>query len=194
MEDKITTTTEVHPLHSLAILLSRSLNTLNPNDLLAERVQALSKSTGSLPNFTKALSTFGKFNTENTLEIYELCQTLDVVHQAFLAPPGLTVVDSSDVLLSDEPSGKAGLTIGGAGEKHVFKQPVASHLGLDRLAMEKRRERESEGSGSSRPSLAKKIKYDEDEDDNVRDTEFKSKLILFVVMIIVIFQFQNLQD
>lgn len=112
-------------------------------------------------------------------EIYDLCRTQDVLNEAFKVP-GMTIVDT-DVLAPEEASGRPGLSTGG--DKHVFKAPAlprSSQLGLDRLAMEKRREKDQ----LDKP-VVKKIKYDEDEP---KQEEFKSALfdstlnVLFVVI------------
>ena len=105
-------------LHSLAVHLSRSLSALNPNTVLASRVFALSKSHPSLPAFTKAISSFGKFTEADASDIWDLCQSQDVLASAF-AVPGLTITDS-DTLEPDAASGRAGLTVGEEiGRAHV---------------------------------------------------------------------------
>lgn len=152
-------------LHHLGVLISRSLNTLNPNEALAKRVFQLSTSL-DLAGFTKAIATFGKFSANDAQEIFELCQTQDTMNEAFKVP-GLTITDA-DVTQPDAPGGRPGLTAG-AGEKHVFKAPALprhSELGLDRLALEKRRERAE----LERPSV-KRLKYDDDDEES---GEFKS--------------------
>ncbi|KAK4704953.1 pre-mRNA-splicing factor ATP-dependent RNA helicase DHX38/PRP16, partial [Phenoliferia sp. Uapishka_3] len=142
-------------LHALAVHLSRSLSTLNPNEVLAARVFALSRSHSTLPAFTTAISSFGKFTAADASDIWDMCQSQDVVNEAFTVP-GLTITDS-EVMQPDAATGRAGLTVG-TSEKHVFKAPEggrASALGLDRLAMEKRRER-----GEVERNV-KRIKYDQ---------------------------------
>lgn len=164
MEDDPATTA----LHHLAVLISRSLNTLNPNELLAQRVFQLSQTFTDLPAFTKAITSFGKFTPVASSEIYDLCRTQDVLNEAFKVP-GLTIVDT-DVLAPEEASGRPGLSTGS--DKHVFKAPAlprSSQLGLDRLAMEKRREKDQ----LDKP-VVKKIKYEEDEP---KQEEFKSAFL-----------------
>ena len=46
--------------HQLAIKLSRALNTINPNDLLAQRVTDIAKS-NSVEDFVKGAQVFGTF-------------------------------------------------------------------------------------------------------------------------------------
>ena len=151
--------------HRLGVLISRSLNTLNPNPTLAARVFQLSSTLPDLAAFTKAISSFGKFTQPQASELYDLCQSQDTLDHAFQLP-GLTVTDS-DVLSPDQPAHRPGLSLGG--EKHTFKAPNAprsSALGLDRLALEKRREREQADRAT------KRTKYDDE------DSSFKSEFIL----------------
>lgn len=162
-------------LKRLAILLSRSLNTLQPNEVLAKTVFNLSKQ-HNLTSFTKAIAAFGRFSPGQAEELYSLCEQQDVLDEAFLEPGhhahgnGLTVLDR-DVLQPDAPTARPGLSVGtGGDDKHVFKAPSLpqrSALGLDRLAAEKRRERGDVG------TAAKRIKYDEE--DEVQPDEFKSE-------------------
>lgn len=133
-------------IHELGVLISRSLNTLNPNPVLAARVFQLAATLGSLPAFATALSSFGKFSQAHAAELWDRCQTQATINDAFTVP-GLTVTDS-DTLAPDQPGGRPGLST--AGDKHVFKAPAVprtSTLGLDRLAMEKRKQREDEDEG-----------------------------------------------
>lgn len=166
-------------LHKLGIHLSRSLSTLNPNPVLASRVYSLSKSLPSLGQFSKALLTFGKFTPADASDIWDLCQSQDSLDHAFVNPSleiGGMIVTDHDVLNPDKATGRAGLTVG-TGGGHTFKAPSGnwrrSELGLDRLALEKRREREDASAGSS----SKRAKYDagdyvEDREDHQPD--FKS--------------------
>ncbi|GAA5909863.1 hypothetical protein JCM6882_002035 [Rhodosporidiobolus microsporus] len=170
--------TSLDPIHHLAILISRAINSLNPNEVLAKTVVKLAKSSQTTDAFHKAISAFGRFSLPQAQEIYDFCQAQDVLDHAFGDPSkGLTITDH-DVLAPDAPV-RAGLSTGGAGggdaDKHVFKAPQRSTLGLDRLAAEKRREREEAekraGAGKGGPP-AKRIKYDDEEDEAPKD-EFK---------------------
>ncbi|BGP14697.1 hypothetical protein JCM10213v2_002647 [Rhodosporidiobolus nylandii] len=178
--------TSLDSIHHLAVLLSRSLNTLNPNPVLAQTVYKLSKSHATLDSFHKAISAFGRFSLVQAQEVYDACQSIDVLDRAFGDPTagaagrGLQIVDH-DVLEPDAPV-RAGLSTGGqGGDKHVFKAPSLpgrSSLGLDRLAAEKRREkedREASGSGGrgAMPPPQKRIRYDEDEEDKGGNDGFK---------------------
>ncbi|KAF7317971.1 hypothetical protein MKEN_00885500 [Mycena kentingensis (nom. inval.)] len=128
--------------HAIAIKLSRALNTLNPNDTLAQSVCNIAKS-NSLPDFIKGARAFGKFEDSFLTELHSEI----LLHDKGLTPKpvqGITVHDS-DVLESPLASRPGGLMRKGV--QHTFKQPAkplepptprASVLGLDRLAMEKR--------------------------------------------------------
>ncbi|GAA5995791.1 hypothetical protein JCM5350_002554 [Sporobolomyces pararoseus] len=150
------------PMHHLAILISRFLNTLNPNDQLASTVYSLSKHHATIEAFHKAISSFGKFSLPQAQEVYDFCQAQDTLDKAFNNPNGMTVTDH-DVLAPDAPV-RAGLSTSSSADKHVFKQPTSrtSTLGLDRLAADKRREKEA----LERRETVKRVKYDEEEDSS----------------------------
>lgn len=57
-------------LHSLAISISREINLVNPNDLLAKRVLDLALQNDSLPAFQKAAKTFGRFRDVFLQEVW----------------------------------------------------------------------------------------------------------------------------
>ncbi|KAJ7051210.1 hypothetical protein C8F01DRAFT_999672 [Mycena amicta] len=129
--------------HQLAIKLSRALNTLNPNDLLAQRVTDIARSS-SVADFIKAARTFGKFDDSFLSELH----TEISLHEKGITPKpveGITItVDDSDVL-EPPPARPGGLMR--QDTRHTFKQPArplepptprTSVLGLDRLAQEKR--------------------------------------------------------
>jgi pre-mRNA-splicing factor ATP-dependent RNA helicase DHX38/PRP16 len=164
-------------MHHLAILLSRFLNTLNPNDQLASTVYSLSKHHATIESFHKAITSFGKFSLAQAQEVYDFCQAQDTLDKAFNNPNGMTVTDH-DVLAPDAPV-RAGLTTasGANGDKHVFKQPTsrASTLGLDRLAADKRREKEA----LERSERVKRVKYDEEEDSS--SSGFKSEFPFYEI-------------
>ncbi|GAA6001990.1 hypothetical protein JCM10207_003027 [Rhodosporidiobolus poonsookiae] len=170
---------QLDPQHHLAVLLSRALNSVTVNEVLAKTVYQISKNHASVAPFHKAISAFGKFSESQASELYDYCQARDILDRAFGDPAqGIRITDH-DVLEPDQPV-RAGLsTGGGAGaggdDKHVFRQPALpgrSSLGLDRLAAEKRREREA----LEKKGPAKRIKYDdEDEGDGQQQQggEFK---------------------
>ncbi|BGP46836.1 Pre-mRNA-splicing factor ATP-dependent RNA helicase PRP16 [Rhodotorula kratochvilovae] len=147
------------PLQPLAVLVSRALNTLNPNPALAQTVFRLAQTHPSVDPFHKAITAFGRFSRQHAQDIWDECQKLDTLGRAF-AQPGLRVVDH-DVLQPDLPQ-RAGLSVTASTDKHVFKAPQGrSALGLDRLAAEKRRERDHLEQSNAAP---KRIKYDDDDD------------------------------
>ncbi|KAJ7795730.1 hypothetical protein B0H14DRAFT_101446 [Mycena olivaceomarginata] len=132
--------------HQLAIKLSRALNTLNPNDLLAQRVTDIAK-TNSVEGFVKAARAFGKFQDSFLQELHAEV-LLHVKQEATGVVPkpveGITVHDSD--VLEPEPVRPGGLMMR-ADTRHTFRQPAkplepptprSSLLGLDRLAQEKR--------------------------------------------------------
>ena len=84
---------------------------------------------------------------------------------------GNLVIQDSEVMLppTPQPGGlmRPAMKNGSDSEKHIFKAPPTprpSELGLDRLAMEKRKERLSSANGSPREN--KRAKYDDSEDDS----------------------------
>ncbi|KAJ8088711.1 Pre-mRNA-splicing factor ATP-dependent RNA helicase PRP16 [Marasmius tenuissimus] len=139
--------------HQLAIKLSRALNIVNPNDLLAQRVTDIAK-TNSLDGFMKAASSFGKFKPSFLDEIYSEITTHVKHEETGIAPQpvaGITVHDSD--VLQPELVRQGGLVR--RDTQHTFKKPAAkpiepptprrSVLGLDTLAKEKRAAQGSNG-------------------------------------------------
>ncbi|KAG8913730.1 DEAH-box RNA helicase prp16 [Tulasnella sp. 408] len=154
-------------VHQIAIKLSRALNIINPNDLLAKRVIEIAKS-NSEPHFVKAAKSFGKFRDDFLsgihTEIVTHAQQEPVAHTGNGPRPvfGMTVHDSD--VLEPEPVRKGGLMQ--AGINHTFRAPAkpiapptprASLLGLDRLAAEKRAAKREEEEGSR-----KRARHDEE--------------------------------
>ncbi|KZP30384.1 hypothetical protein FIBSPDRAFT_726156 [Athelia psychrophila] len=131
--------------HQIAIKLSRAANTLNPNDLLAQRVTDLAKQ-HNLEGFVKAAKTFGKFQDSFLNELHaEILEHAKQEASGHFPQPveGITVHDSE--VLEPEPVRPGGLMR--QDTRHAFRQPAkpiepptprASVLGLDRLASEKR--------------------------------------------------------
>ncbi|KAF9014903.1 hypothetical protein BDQ17DRAFT_1228872 [Cyathus striatus] len=134
--------------HQLAIKLSRALNIVNPNDLLAQRVTDIAK-TNTLDGFMKAARAFGKFKDSFLAEIHSEILSHAKQEATGIAPQpvqGITVHDSD--VLEPEPTRPGGLLKGLIMcMRHTFRQPAkplepptprTSLLGLDRLASEKR--------------------------------------------------------
>lgn len=146
--------------HQVAIQLSRALNLVNPNDLLAERVIDIAK-TNSAEGFAKAARAFGKFQDSFLTELHD--EILSHVKQeaSGLAPrpvEGITVHDSE--VLEPDPIRQGGLVRDDT--RHTFRQPAkpiepptprGSLLGLDRLAKEKREQALSENGPRKKPRL-----------------------------------------
>ncbi|KAG9003089.1 DEAH-box RNA helicase prp16 [Tulasnella sp. 427] len=145
-------------VHQIAIKLSRALNIINPNDLLAKRVIQIAKSS-SEPHFVVAAKSFGKFRDEFLSEIHSEivthAQQEQATHTGSGPRPvfGMTVHDSD--VLEPEPVRRGGLVQ--AGLNHTFRAPAkpiapptprASLLGLDKLAAEKRAAKREEEEGS----------------------------------------------
>ncbi|KAF8168367.1 hypothetical protein B0H34DRAFT_645777 [Crassisporium funariophilum] len=132
--------------HHIAIKLSRALNTLNPNDLLAHRVIDIAK-TNTANGFITAAKSFGKFQDSFLAELHAEILSHAKQEATGVAPQpiqGITVIDSD--VLEPEPARPGGLQRPDA-TRHTFRQPArplepptprTSLLGLDRLAMEKR--------------------------------------------------------
>ncbi|KAF8213824.1 P-loop containing nucleoside triphosphate hydrolase protein [Mycena galopus ATCC 62051] len=123
----------------------RALNTLNPNDLLAQRVTDIAK-TNSVDGFVKAARAFGKFQDSFLQELHaEILLHAKQEATGVVPKPveGITVHDSD--VLEPEPARPGGLMR--TDTRHTFRQPAkplepptprSSLLGLDRLAQEKR--------------------------------------------------------
>ncbi|KAF9478547.1 pre-mRNA splicing factor [Pholiota conissans] len=132
--------------HQVAIKLSRALNTLNPNDLLAQRVTDIAK-TNSVTGFITAAKTFGKFQDSFLSELHAEILSHAKQEATGVAPQpveGITVFDSD--VLEPAPIRPGGLQKPDT-SRHTFRQPAkplepptprTSLLGLDRLAREKR--------------------------------------------------------
>ncbi|KAG2091527.1 pre-mRNA splicing factor [Suillus discolor] len=147
--------------HQVAIQLSRALNLVNPNDLLAERVIDIAK-TNSAEGFAKAARAFGKFQDSFLTELHD--EILSHVKQeaSGIAPrpvEGITVHDSE--VLEPDPIRQGGLVRDDT--RHTFRQPAkpiepptprGSLLGLDRLAKEKREQALSENGPRKKPKLS----------------------------------------
>ncbi|KAJ7630356.1 pre-mRNA splicing factor [Roridomyces roridus] len=139
--------------HQVAIKLSRALNTLNPNDLLAQRVTDIAK-TNTVDDFIKAARAFGKFQESFLAELHADILLHAKQEATGIVPQpveGITVHDSD--VLEPAPARPGGLMR--PDTRHTFRQPArplepptprASVLGLDRLAKEKRAAAAAEGS------------------------------------------------
>ncbi|KAF8060913.1 P-loop containing nucleoside triphosphate hydrolase protein, partial [Lyophyllum atratum] len=141
--------------HQLAIKLSRALNSINPNDLLAQRVSDIAK-TNTVEGFTNAARAFGKFTDSFLAELHSEILLHAKQEATGVAPQpvqGITVHDSD--ILEPEPVRPGGLMR--MDTRHAFRQPAkplepptprASLLGLDKLAQEKRAANNGNADGS----------------------------------------------
>ncbi|EIW86276.1 hypothetical protein CONPUDRAFT_45914 [Coniophora puteana RWD-64-598 SS2] len=157
--------------HQLAIKLSRALNLVNPNDLLAERVSDIAK-TNSVDGFVQAARAFGKFKDSFLTELHAEILSHAKQEASGVAPrpvEGITVHDSE--VLEPDPVRQGGLMRQDA--RHAFRQPAkpiepptprGSLLGLDRLAKEKREENANGNGPRKKPRL-----------DNGGDAVFKAR-------------------
>lgn len=218
---------EVDPaLHSLAISISREINLVNPNDLLAKRVLDLALQNDTLPAFQKAAKTFGRFRDVFLQEVWmdarankftaAGARALEAPNGDLSARAGTSsrsngangsgaatdgesadgetkmmlgniVIEDSEVMMPPKqaPGGLqrpgGGLSrASSAGSDAGKSRPSSreSSLGLDKLAVEKRKERMASGSGSDRES--KRSRYDSEEDSNDSDSvgpRFKSECL-----------------
>ncbi|KAF8921605.1 putative PRP16-RNA-dependent ATPase [Mucidula mucida] len=141
--------------HQIAIRLSRALNIINPNDLLAQTAIDIAKTT-TQDGFMTAARSFGKFQDSFLGELY--ADILSHAHQEESGHvpqplPGITVHDSD--VLEPEPARQGGLVQKDI--RHTFKKPLepptprTSVLGLDRLAKEKRAAAQEEEGQRKRP-------------------------------------------
>lgn len=153
--------------HHIAIELSRRLNLVNPNDLLAKRVIDIARHNHSGEAFVKAASTFGKFDESFLLSLHsEILANLSLPSAA----PQEAAADDHDVQPAEAP--RRGGLYRAAGSDHTFKapqqQPRASLLGLDKLAAQKRAE-EAARNGTGPPSKRLRLDADDvtDQDGNL---------------------------
>lgn len=163
--------------------LSRRLNTVNPNDLLAKRVVDIARHNSSGEAFIKAASSFGKFDTDFLLSLHSQIlahlaaasktsgngQRRTSISEGGKAHAGNDMNPSEDAgsqhtgdVQPAAPRQRGGLVRTG---DHTFKapndKPRASLLGLDRLAAEKRAAAESaNASGSSDSHSSKRQRLD----------------------------------
>ncbi|TDL14984.1 hypothetical protein BD410DRAFT_856987 [Rickenella mellea] len=144
-------------IHELAIKLSRALNIINPNDLLARRVVDLAKN-NSVDGFIQAAKTFGKFKDSFLAELHSEISSHVIQETTGHVPQpvqGITVHDSE--ILEPEPVRHGGLVR--KDTSHTFRKPAkpiepptprSSLLGLEQLAKDKRAAAAALAEGSSR--------------------------------------------
>ncbi|KAF8320622.1 pre-mRNA splicing factor [Cantharellus anzutake] len=135
-------------VHKIAIKLSRAINSINPNDLFAKRVIDIAKNNANdAQKFLSAARGFGNFKEQFLLDLHSEITSHDRQEKAghIVVPPEGMMVEDSDIL-EPEPIRKGGLQRSDA--RHTFKTPAKplepptprqSLLGLDKLAVEKRK-------------------------------------------------------
>lgn len=177
--------------HHIAIELSRRLNLVNPNDLLAKRVIDIARHNHSGDAFVKAASTFGKFDREFLLSLHsEILANLSLAsgteRRASHGSPneantklggdstdGGVTHEERDIQPADAP--RRGGLYSAAGSDHTFKAPKqevrASLLGLDKLAAQKRAEEAARNGNGSKNGMGPPSKRQRLDADDVTDQD-----------------------
>lgn len=132
---------------SIAEKLASNLGLPAPNERLASMVISIARSLPTEMAFRNALKSFGKFSDDfaagirDEVRSHQSSKDYDINSMRSITPQEATKtinVEESERLEPEQPR-RAGLTTGGE-QRHVFKAPRSSLLGLDKLAEEKRRE------------------------------------------------------
>ncbi|KZT35459.1 hypothetical protein SISSUDRAFT_169695 [Sistotremastrum suecicum HHB10207 ss-3] len=153
-------------VHKIAIKLSRALNLINPNDLLARRVVDIA-SRNNHDQFLKAAMTFGKFQESFLSELHADIHSYVLENSKNSKQPNAGVAVHELDVLAPEPVRMGGLVQNDSQRQHTFRKPAKpiepptprdSLLGLDRLAMEKRAALQNQNGEGSR----KKPRLDSD--------------------------------
>ena len=122
----------------MAQRLSHSLP--NASELLAQRVISLSRSLPTDKAFVNAARAFGRFDEPFLIELRSYISSHpDKTSSISNGASSSSSPPSQETRHSDPQRERSGLSTLG-GEKHVFKAPFTSNLGLDRLAAVKRAE------------------------------------------------------
>ncbi|KAF9420204.1 DEAH-box RNA helicase prp16, partial [Entomortierella beljakovae] len=181
--------------HQIAIDVSRALNLVNPNDLLARQVIQIARNHKQVQGFVKACAAFGKFKEDFLYDLYTKIQNYDREAIDSSSTSGSkqdgSKTQGSSVSLSgfaqffDEDESPAPMLQGGlmikrkttGDERHVFKTPAipgVSLLGLDRLAREKREERERTANTAKKVKLQVEDEWKDDGDEVKEDVEMSN--------------------
>ncbi|POG78319.1 hypothetical protein GLOIN_2v673660 [Rhizophagus irregularis DAOM 181602=DAOM 197198] len=186
-------------VHQIAIELSRALNLINPNDLLAKNIIQVAKDHKSVETFIKACQGFGRFKDDFLADLYttirkRLKEESDSSSQKadFSSIFNNTTV-LGEILTSTGPSVggliRPGKLASSDDNRHVFKAPAprTSVLGLDKIAEEKKRAAANKASEDDDKHPAKRInlgiasEWDEDSvntTESVDDSKLRGKLVL----------------
>ncbi|EXX76145.1 Pre-mRNA-splicing factor ATP-dependent RNA helicase PRP16 [Rhizophagus irregularis] len=173
-------------VHQIAIELSRALNLINPNDLLAKNIIQVAKDHKSVETFIKACQGFGRFKDDFLADLYttirkRLKEESDSSSQKadFSSIFNNTTV-LGEILTSTGPSVggliRPGKLASSDDNRHVFKAPAprTSVLGLDKIAEEKKRAAANKASEDDDKHPAKRINLgiaSEWDEDSVNTTE-----------------------
>lgn len=125
--------TEEHDfVHQIAVEMSRLLNTINPNDLLARRVIDIAKYNRTGDSFLKAVSAFGKFPEDTMLNMHSRI----LAHQSMLSHSS---VNGAGHRRGSGHSPPRMLGANGAGGVKEEEMEGMDHDSTDTLAAEPRR-------------------------------------------------------
>ncbi|KAF9568089.1 DEAH-box RNA helicase prp16 [Mortierella alpina] len=173
--------------HEIAVDISRALNLINPNDLLARQVIQIARNHKQAQGFVKACAAFGKFKDEFLFDIYTKIQNHDREHGVDGPSPATPKqensrsggsrpkIQESSVAMSnftraydEEDEAPAPQLPGGlikrvksatGDDRHVFKAPAVP-TGVSRLGLDKlaKEKREERERVAATSQPAKKIK------------------------------------
>ncbi|KAG5519848.1 hypothetical protein PMAC_000123 [Pneumocystis sp. 'macacae'] len=152
--------------HTIAIRLSRYLNLINPNDVLAQRVLSLALEIHDIASFIKAIQTFGRFSDEVAEMLWkDIRQEWLNLSETNVSIPSTTFSSDIDQLPVSLNSMVGGLLPSSLSmsDTHMPHNSIRhSLLGLDKLAQKKRNEMTLKTEGSvKRPSSDIDSEYSE---------------------------------
>lgn len=153
-------------VHHVAVALSRALNSISVNELLARRVIDIARTNATVASFKRAIAAFGKFSEELVEELHTeiLVHLSQEEKKGRLAVAGFAVHDEDGPDMLETEEQRAGGLVRGAAvripllvwrslvalgadllchlalQQHRYHAPQASLLGLDRLAAQKKAE------------------------------------------------------
>ncbi|KAF9399785.1 DEAH-box RNA helicase prp16 [Mortierella sp. AD011] len=151
--------------HQIAIDVSRALNLVNPNDLLARQVIQIARNHKQVQGFVKACAAFGKFKEEFLFDLYTKIQTHDrefgVDNTSSSGAPGSgsgrdgskskpaesgssvgmsnftrSYIEEDEAPAPELPGGLIKRVRAPGEERHVFKTPAVP-AGVSRLGLDK---------------------------------------------------------
>ena len=191
-------------MHTLAVLVSRALNTLNPNPALAQTVYKLAQSHPTLESFHKAIAVFGRFSLQqvqfplpplfSTLEgvpreltiprvqaqeIYDFCQSQDILERAFSQPGAAAASSRGGIHIVDRDVLEPDAPVR-AGLTTTTTTDTGKHVfkapQKSALGLDRlAAEKRREKEALERSGAVKRLKYDDDDDDEDSQSDFKSQ-------------------